>query len=676
MNHEQRLKLISQAWGRKLDDTFYCFFPYIDRQEQAAAGTRRAGYHEGPAFEWPTDRKRILDHMAAHENHDLYWCPSLFEFPERKTEYAVDERALWADLDEVDPRTLDDYPPTIAWETSPDRYQALWLLNQGDIRGASWEGGENQRLTYHIGADESGWDTTQLLRVPEWTNHKLSYGKSGKQPKGKVLWDKGRRYLPDDFDDLPEIETTGGMVTDVVIDEVDRINVTEVKARIRLKLNRRIRDYLTARETSGDRSDVLWEIETSLAEAGCTVAEIVAIVRQTVWNKYEDRADEMKRLLTEATKAASKIHRKKEEEKEEKDFQREEADQVKPMRLDILLANVRQPEWLVKDILTRGAVGFIAGEPKSFKSWAGLDLALSVSTGARYLNHFDVINPGPVLYIQEEDPPVTVQDRRRKIRKDKLVPQVRLNGQHEANGSPVLEFHPAQAVPDDAPIAAVLQGGLILSEDVWQEWLDETLAAGFAARPYELTVIDTLMMTAGVIEENRAQEMTSKLFKPMKDLARKHNTALIFIHHMRKGGADTTKRGGQRMLGSVANHAWAEDSMYFTLGNTRKIEMEVESKSFEAASYVIDGVGNNKGWRPTVTRRGWEAAKEEVLKEGTAARNQQVIAALRTLGGTGTIKGITDTTPLTQASARRALNHLQKLHKVRREGRSNWYLVR
>jgi hypothetical protein len=562
--------------------------------------------------------------MQQHEDHDLYWCPSLFEYNERKKEYAADERALWADLDEIDPRTLDDYPPTVAWETSPGRYQALWILNQGDIQGASWAGRENQRLTYHVGADEGGWDTTQLLRIPGWSNHKLHYQKNGNVPKGKLLWKNKRYYLPDDFVDLPEVEgAVDSPVADAILAEVDRVNATEVRARVRLKLSRRIRDYLTAKEATGDRSDVLWEMETSLAAAGCTIAEIIAIIKPTVWNKYDGRADEMNRLLIEATKAASKIGKQEAAQQADNELLREEADQVKPVRLDTLLQNIKPPVWLVKGILTEGAVGFIAGEPKSFKSWFALDLAISVATGARFLNHFDVMAPGPVLYLQEEDPPITVKDRKLKIERDKQLPQ--MNVEYGADGNAQVFWYAPSSVNGDAPIAAVLQGNLILSEDVWQEWLDETLAAGFSDNPYKLTVIDTLMMTAGSVEENRAQEMTTKIFKPMKEIARKHKTALIFVHHMRKGGSDG-KRGGQRMLGSVANHAWSEDSMYLELSKTLRIEMETESKSFESRRYVVSGVGQGKGWRPTVQSR--HEAEDNTPDDTKLTEKQQKLIAV------------------------------------------------
>src|SRR5258706_4371436 len=149
--------------------------------------------------------------MAANEGNDLYWCPSLFERKTRQMEFAMDEHCLWADLDEVDPRVIQDYPPTIAWETSPKRFQGIWLVSGGDVQAASWQGVENQRLTYYLGADVGGWDTPQLLRIPGWKNHKPVYkeANNGKPVLGKMLWTNGRRYLPDDFEDLPEVQSVG-----------------------------------------------------------------------------------------------------------------------------------------------------------------------------------------------------------------------------------------------------------------------------------------------------------------------------------------------------------------------------------------------------------------------------------------------------------------------------------
>lgn len=632
MDHAKALSIISRAWGRKQDDTYYCFFPWLNREEQREAGTRRAGFHEGPAFKWPEDRAKIIKHMVDHTHHDLYWCPSLFEEGRRATELATDEKALWADLDEVDPRTLDDYPPTVAWETSPGRYQALWILNSGDMQGASWPGNENQKLTYYIGADQSGWDTTQLLRIPGWENHKYEYRKNDKIPQGKLLWSNGRTYLPDDFTDLPEVEGAlkTSQVTEVIASQVEAIDRTKVLARVRLKITKRTRDLLSAREAVGDRSSVLWEMERSLADAGCSIEEIVAVVRSTVWNKHEGRSDELRQLITEAMKAISAVPKEVNDK-----ILEEEGPKAKPERMALVLLGLKRKDWLVKDILTQGGVGFIAGEPKSHKSWVALDLGLSVSTGARFLGHFDVLDPGPVLYIQEEDSGFMVKDRAKKIWRGKHIDRVVMdNGQ--------IFWNPAETEGDfDPDINLYLEQGVTISEGHWQEWLDETLEAGMLSsltnltEPYRLLMIDTLMMVAGDVEENRAQEMTTKIFRPLKQLARKHNCAIQVVHHMKKGG-EQAQRGGQRLLGSVANHAWSEDSMYLTHGKTDLLQLDTESKSYMPETYRIGGVRNDKfrGWTPSVATQQYvdELQVKRQSKADLTEKQQRVYDIVAQLG--------------------------------------------
>jgi hypothetical protein len=590
------LSIISRAWGSQ---DGYVFFPHIDREEQIRTGQRRAGFHENRAFKWPEDKSKILAHMKAHTQHDLYWCPSIFEGPDRQSELAMDEHALWADLDEADPKKLrgnSDFKPTIAWESSPGRYQGLWLGNPslGDFQGASWPGNENQRLSYYLEADRSGWDTTQLLRIPGWPNHKPEYRKNGKTTViGKLLWERGPMYEMDDFKALPEVKgaLTADKLGEIIESEIDGIDRHAVVARVKLKLNQRARDLLSARDAAGPqgtRGDNLWYLTRCLADAGCTVQEIVSIIRGTVWNKFEGRHDEMKRLITEATKAIEQRSPETQEALEE-----EQTPKPKPQRLAAFLKDVKPPTWLVEGIATDGSVGFLAGAPKSFKSWLALDLALSVSTGADFLDYFRVIRPGPVLYIQEEDSAITVKSRSRKIWRGKTVDKMRL-----MNGGKDVLWIPGDPEEFDPDIDIYCMEGFIASDPGWQEWLDETLAAGMDGRPYHLVIIDTLMNVAGDVEENKAQQLTTRIFKPMKLLMRKHGAALRFVHHMGKGGADDARRGGQKLLGSTALHAWAEDSLYITRGGRPgQLKVEFESKSAPEEHYTISGL-DNKQWTP------------------------------------------------------------------------------
>jgi hypothetical protein len=595
------LRIISRAWGKQ---SGYAFFPHIDREEQIRTGERRAGFHENRAFKWPQEKAAILDHMAEHIGEDLYWCPNLFEGPDRKSELAMDEYALWADLDEADPRALSDntdFRPTVAWESSPGRFQGLWLGNPdiGGFLGASWPGNENQRLSYHIGADKSGWDTTQLLRIPGWPNWKPEYRKNGKPRMGRLLWDRGPMYEMGDFKALPEVRgaLTQDKLGDILESEIDGLDRSKIISRIKLKLNQRARDMLNARDVTGDRSENLWYLIRCLADAGCTVQEIVAVVRPSVWNKFDGRADELKRLITEATKAIDQRDPEVTEVLEE-----EQAPKPRPQRLAAFLKDVKPPTWLVDGIATEGSVGFIAGAPKSFKSWFALDLALSVSTGSLFLDYFRVIKPGRVLYIQEEDSAITVKSRSKKIWRGKSTDKMVLGDDRQ------VYWVPGNDDEFDPNIDIYLMEGFTVSEGHWQEWLDEVMTdAAAEGDPYVLVLIDTLMNVAGDVEENKSQSMTTKIFKPMKVLMRKHNAAMRFVHHMGKGGDD--KRGGQRMLGGTANHAWAEDSLYITRIEKKPgfVRVEFESKSAPESTYVIGGL-DNKMWTPIFEP---QAKKEE-----------------------------------------------------------------
>lgn len=661
MNLERTLKIISRAWGNQEG---FCFFPYIDRKRQIETGERRAGYHEGPdrqgdergaSFRWPQDRAEIRKYLQTHleNHHDVYWCPSLFEYPNRRSDLAMDEHCLWADLDEVDPREIRDYPPTIAWESSPDRYQALWIADEGDFQGASWPGNENQRLTYLLGADPSGWDTTQLLRLPGWPNFKPERveANGGKAPNGKLLWSAGQSYSIQDFADLPEVRgAVGSELTEALETEVDNVDRHKALAKLRIKLNHTARDLLSAKEVSGDRSGQMWYLMRCLADAGATVTEIVAIVRPTVWNKFGDRADEMKRLIAEASKAVASRS------DETVDALEEEGERPKPQRLGLLLRNIKRPVWLIDGVLTEGACGFIAGEPKTWKSWVGYDMALSVATGADFLGHFPVRNPGPVLYIQEEDPLPTLKTRGAKIWSGKATDKLELD---EDGG--IFWMPPKHEREFDPDIMAYVQNGVTISDEAWQYWLDETLEEGMDGEPYRLMIMDTLMMTAGSVDENRAQEMTTKIFRPLKLLSRKHNCAIQVVHHL--GKSQDRQRMGQRMLGSVANHAWGEDSLYLLRSGKDRVKMEFESKVAPSQIYAVSNLENTR-WEPAISA--WTGAEREAKNTNGGGRSNRSSRsasklsaageALAQLGsGVHTAKMIADTAGLSYQQAYRQL---------------------
>src|SRR5215207_2616925 len=124
--------------------------------------------HAREAAEWALAR--------SDGGHNVYFCAHLLttaRIPEGRRSGRVKENAaalaaLYADLDGAALPTGDLVSPCVV-ESSPGRFHAYWPLTDA----VPPEVGEhlNKRLADAIGADASGFDLTQLLRVPGTVNY-------------------------------------------------------------------------------------------------------------------------------------------------------------------------------------------------------------------------------------------------------------------------------------------------------------------------------------------------------------------------------------------------------------------------------------------------------------------------------------------------------------------------
>jgi AAA domain-containing protein/DNA primase RepB-like protein len=556
----KQLSLLRRVWGG--DSHGYVFVPWLPGHLKTRRERMAPGAWQEVCFKWPEDSAKIRAHLEAHENDDVYFCPNLFDQPHRTTEcLSFNQRALYADLDAVDPDKIEaDLRPTIAWQTSDGSYQAVWLLGEYGL-GISDEGNENHRLTVYLGADKTGWDSTQLLRVPGRKNFKP--GKKGQQ--GKLLWDNGPLYgNADDFAHLPEVrvvDATSDEVDDALLGSIDR---KAVWRRVRMKVSTRCRDYMGIRtvEAADDAasnipegmSGLMWYVERELADAGCSLAEIIALVRPMPWNKFAGRRGELTRLKREAAKAIA------ERGDGDSSDALEDVEEVSPdvfISLDEFLSQNRpRPRWLIDKIWARGTVGFIAGAPKSYKSWIALDMALSVATGTAFLGEYKC-EQGKVLYVQEEDSDVEVLDRAGKVFQGKpreIHPWGYMNVEN-GEGSGVTWSPPS----GERLLDLAVRKGLDLTSEGWQGVLAEYCEENEPV----LVIIDTLGTTSGEADTDKSREVNRAL-KPLKVLAQEYGCAIAIVHHFSKAGVkgDHGTRGGSKMLGSVAIHAWAENGLY------------------------------------------------------------------------------------------------------------------
>lgn len=262
---------------------------------------------------------------------NVYFCPNVFSQKQRRKSYVLPSKTLYADLDKVNPKEC--LPrPSIAWQSSPNRYAAIWFLSN-ELAVPDFEE-LNRKLAYRIGADKSGWDSVQVLRMPGTQNFKYP-----SRPVAKVLYIGSQCYSPRDLGPTIKEETLR------LLDQKSHGNQ--------------------------DRSAMLYRLECELREQGLSKEEIFKLVKPTVWNKFKGRRGEDTQLRTEIDKVFNgttvKVH-------EYGDL--------------ICFADIQEKEitWLWKPYFPQGKLVVVEGDPGEGKSWLSLALVAAVSRGNKILD--------------------------------------------------------------------------------------------------------------------------------------------------------------------------------------------------------------------------------------------------------------------------------------------------
>lgn len=290
--NERRMTFLRQAFG--ISEGYVC----------VAYGTRDRKQFREEFFKWPHDADEILGVVnKVYQGHNVWICPQLFDKKARKKENCIRTPSAWSDLDTCDPELL-EVEPTVLIESSPGRYQALWLFD----KEVDPDDAENlsQRIAYkhaEDGADRSGWDITQLLRFPYTYNYKYAT-----TPVIKVLDINRNRYRLSDFEQkYPQV--AGFEYMDVPLPEMGTIpNGLEILDAQRLKVSPMIwRLFQEELPKNESWSESLWKLQLMLFEAGFDRLEVFAIAREAKCNKYvKDGQVRDRHLWKEVLRAESK----------------------------------------------------------------------------------------------------------------------------------------------------------------------------------------------------------------------------------------------------------------------------------------------------------------------------------------------------------------------------------
>lgn len=254
-------------------------------------------------FNYPNDLDSMVDFVTNNSNNNnVYFCPQLFTDKHRIKDSVSITPCVYADLDGCSPEVL-KLDPSMVIESSPGRYQAYWFLTDNTTSPYIVEEA-NKRLAYghkDDGCDTSGWDLTQLLRVPYTYNFK--YNSSLTIPIVAIKEVSGVRYPIKSFDIYPKVEKFDSILSEPMPETA--LNGTELILRYKAMLPTKAWDYWS-QEPIGSWSHALWVLETMLCEAGLPLEEVLAICWESKCNKYARDNRPKQHMWAEILKA--KVH--------------------------------------------------------------------------------------------------------------------------------------------------------------------------------------------------------------------------------------------------------------------------------------------------------------------------------------------------------------------------------
>jgi AAA domain len=192
------------------------------------------------------------------------------------------------------------------------------------------------------------------------------------------------------------------------------------------------------------------------------------------------------------------------------------------------VAAAGEPRWLVQGLWPADAYGVLAAQEKAGKTWAALDLAVSVASGRPWLDHFACPAPGPVLlFLGEGGERATVRRieaiaTSKGVHPDQLADRLRLSFRV-----------PRLAAPGAGAELAAVQAEL-------------------AEHPAVLVVLDPLYLAAAGASGSNLYDMGAVL-QAIQGVCQHAGCALLVVTHWNKTGDG---RGADRISGA-GPAAWA-----------------------------------------------------------------------------------------------------------------------
>lgn len=510
---------------------------------------------------------------ALKDKYDLYlsFTPTTGE---RKKPNAQDTYIIAQDIDGAPiPK---DLPPSYYWETSPNKFQGVWVLDN-KVNPQEHEI-LCRKLVSKYGFDPCGVDIVHLYRIPGSVNHKYAtdFKVSGLQGEGTV-------YRKRDFvKHLEDVDITKNAV----------VNNEEIKT-ISANLDDILEEYNSFREFTHelavDRSEWAWKLESKLIRNGASKEVVKFVLLNAPWNKAkftEDTVDaEVNRAFAkmgeDAEKTPVELNTKLDKKVDIEDIGAKSLNKTMTQKgkkhkskFNIVRVDEIQPFdptdfWLIEDLWENGSVGVIGAPSKSFKSTLALNLACAVATGKPFDGR--KVKQGAVLIIQGENNLSMEQHKIYAITGSETPP-------------------PIYYVEDNITMEQVYK----LENDIRELGV-------------KLLIIDPMYLLFGNGDINKHQDIVERL-EMLTRISKKTGCAVMLIHHSRK-----LERGAKiqtsDMYGSAFIEGWYESMILLQRKSNNSSVMTTYFRNHKSGDVYDLVVDDNMGCR-VFSRKG-ESAYDE-----------------------------------------------------------------
>lgn len=480
-------------------ETFYDYL-YGDREGYVYAATKENNTEwKQFFFQWPEQRAMLVEFTELNRSQrDVYTAPAMFSDKIATKEYVLGADVVWVEFDRDVPTELDGLPgPTCRIASGGEGHEHWYWKLDTVLTGDQLET-INRALTYKFGADQSGWDCTQVLRPPGTFNHKR---------KRETTWVSVVDLALDPalFHGVP---MPPPKVDAPVPDDIPP--VAQVIASYQFLPE--VRDLFfqggTKLNSMGqpEKSDALMQLGYYLAEMSMTQPEILSVLLNADdrWGKFKGRDDRMRRLMEIVTIAVTKHPPQAKI--------GDPGPKLVPMGFKTLLATEVNLEWQWEGFLQKNGYFLLTGPSGVGKTQFSLDVAGHMCLGKDFLG--EKMKPAKIGFFSLE---MGLMDLKY------FLSQMQFSFTPEEQD--VLE-QSLQIFPLGEP--------LYMTDDLVKSQLDQIVGD----LGLDGIMVDSL---GSATDEEVANETFKRFFHWNDQFRQRHNAFTWYIHHHRKAGGDNKK---------------------------------------------------------------------------------------------------------------------------------------